>query len=726
VKQVLQDRSGSTQVRDVPAPSCAPGSVLVRNAFSVISSGTERSRVETSQKSLIGKARARPDLVREVAAKARREGIRSTTQAVRRKLAEETPVGYSSAGVVVEVGSGVRGISPGDRVACAGVGHANHAEIVNVPANLVAKVPEGVSLRAAAMTTIGAIPLHGIRLAGIAIGESVAVVGCGLVGQIACRLLRAAGATVFALDIDQTRVDQALAGGADAGFSSDSRGAESVREATGGRGVDHVLVTAAAPSNEPLLLGAEIARDRGTLVLVGDVPVTFPRAALYDKELSFRVSRSYGPGRYDLEYEEKGLDYPIGYVRWTEQRNMECVLALQAAGRLQLDDLIDVVPVDDAQSAYERLLGDASNRPHGALALAYDGLPDGDTQAEPPRKLEVQSSTTTGARRAATAPIRVGLIGPGNFAKNVLLPAFIAAGTRLEVVAGGSGPSAEALGRNAGFARVGESATSVIEDPSVDAVVIATRHRDHATLVVEALRAGKHVFCEKPVAVTVQELEAVLEAAEQSSAILAVGFNRRFAPLLREARTFMSASGSPLAATYRVSAGHLPPDHWTHDLDEGGGRIIGEGCHFVDSLAFLAGSPVVEVHATGYGDPQLPVEARDNVTIALRFADGSVGSILYVAEGSGRVPKERLEAFSGGRTAILDDYRELELFEPTGSRKQGGRTQDKGHREEIAAFVRGAERGEFPVPLEEIANVSLATIAAVEALRSGLPVRLEQ
>ncbi len=727
MKQVLQDRSGSTQVRDVPTPSCAPGSVLVRNAFSVISSGTERSRIETSQKSLIGKARARPDLVREVAAKARREGIRSTTQAVRRKLAEETPVGYSSAGVVVEVGSGVRAISPGDRVACAGVGHANHAEIVNVPANLVAKVPAGVSLRSAAMTTIAAIPLHGIRLAGIAIGESVAVVGCGLVGQIGCRLLRAAGATVFALDIDQTRVDQALAGGADAGFSSDSRGAESVRKATGGRGVDHVLVTAAAPSNEPLLLGAEIARDRGTLVLVGDVPVTFPRAALYDKELSFRVSRSYGPGRYDLEYEEKGLDYPIGYVRWTEQRNMECVLALQAAGRLQLDDLIDVVPVDDAQNAYERLLGDASNRPHGALALAYDGLQDGDLEAaEPPRKLEVRSSTTTGGRHAATAPIGIGLIGPGNFAKNVLLPAFVAAGTRLEVVAGGSGPSAEALGRNSGFARVGESPASVIEDPSVDAVVIATRHGDHATLVVEALHAGKHVFCEKPVALTVRELEDVLEAAERSSAILAVGFNRRFAQLLREARAFLSATGSPLAATYRVSAGHLPADHWTHDLDEGGGRIIGEGCHFVDSLVFLAGSPVVEVHATGYGDPQLPVEARDNVTITLRFADGSVGSILYVAEGSGRVPKERLEGFSGGRTAILDDYRELELFEPTGSRKQGGRTQDKGHREEIAAFVRGAERGEFPVPLEEIANVSLATIAAVESLRSGRPVRLEQ
>ena len=726
MKQVLQDRSGSTQVRDVPAPSCAPGSILVRNAFSVISSGTERSRVETSQKSLIGKARARPDLVREVAAKARREGIRSTTQAVRRKLSEETPVGYSSAGVVVEVGPGVRGISPGDRVACAGVGHANHAEIVSVPANLVAKVPAGVSLKAAAMTTIAAIPLHGIRLAGVAVGESVAVVGCGLVGQIGCRLLRAAGATVFALDIDQTRVDQALVGGADAGFVSDSRGAESVRQATGGRGVDHVLVTAAAPSNDPLLLGAEIARDRGTVVLVGDVPVTFPRAALYDKELSFRISRSYGPGRYDLEYEERGLDYPIGYVRWTEQRNMECVLELQEAGRLQLDDLIEVVPVDDAQDAYERLLGDSSSRPHGALALAYDGLSNGETGAEPPRTLEVQSSTITGARRTANAPVRVGLIGPGNFAKNVLLPAFVAAGARLEVVGGGSGPSAEAMGRNAGFARVEESPTAVIGDTSVDAVVIATRHGDHAALVVEALHAGKHVFCEKPLALTVQELQDVLAAAARSPGILAIGFNRRFAPLLREARTFLSVSGSPLAATYRVSAGHLPPDHWTHDLQEGGGRIIGEGCHFVDSLAFLAGSPVVEVHATGYGDPQLPVEARDNVTITLRFANGSVGSILYVAEGSGRVPKERLEGFSGGRTAILDDYRELELFEPAGNQKKSERTQDKGHQDEIAAFIRGAERGEFPVPIEEVANVSLATIAAVESLRSGRPVRLEQ
>ena len=726
MKQVLQDRSGSTQVRDVPAPSCAPGSILVRNAFSVISSGTERSRVETSQKSLIGKARARPDLVREVAAKARREGIRSTTQAVRRKLSEETPVGYSSAGVVVEVGPGVRGISPGDRVACAGVGHANHAEIVSVPANLVAKVPAGVSLKAAAMTTIAAIPLHGIRLAGVAVGESVAVVGCGLVGQICCRLLRAAGATVFALDIDQTRVDQALVGGADAGFVSDSRGAESVREATGGRGVDQVLVTAAAPSNDPLLLAAEIARDRGTVVLVGDVPVTFPRAALYDKELAFRISRSYGPGRYDLEYEEKGLDYPIGYVRWTEQRNMECVLELQETGRLQLDDLIEVVPVDDAQNAYERLLGNSSSRPHGALALAYDGLPDGEIGAEPPRKLGVQGSTITGTRSTANAPVRVGLIGPGNFAKNVLLPAFVAAGARLEIVGGGSGPSAEAMGRNAGFARVGESPTAVIGDPSVDAVVIATRHGDHAALVMEALHAGKHVFCEKPLALTVQELQDVLAAAERSPGILAVGFNRRFAPLLREARTFLSVSGSSLAATYRVSAGHLPPDHWTHDLEEGGGRIIGEGCHFIDSLAFLAGSPVVEVHATGYGDPQLPVEARDNVTITLRFANGSVGSILYVAEGSGRVPKERLEGFSGGRTAILDDYRELELFEPTGSQKKGGRTQDKGHRDEIAAFIRGAERGEFPVSIEEVANVSLATIGAVESLRSGRPVRLEQ
>jgi predicted dehydrogenase len=549
------------------------------------------------------------------------------------------------------------------------------------------------------------------------------VIGCGLMGQIACRLLGAAGARVLALDIDPVRVEEARAS-ADVALVSSSRAADAVRAATGGLGVDHVLITAAAASNDPLLLATEIARDRAALVLVGVVPIELPRAALYDKELSFRVSRSYGPGRYDVEYEERGLDYPVGYVRWTEKRNLECVLGLQARGRLELSDLIEVVAIDDASDAYARLIAPPSERPLRATVLAYDEFDEDGTGANELRDVAIPTPLPRGAAKRSSAPVRVGLIGPGGFAARVLVPGLVAGGARLELVGGGSGPSAEAAVRTLGFARLAESEAAVIEDESVDAVVVATRHGSHATLVRQSLEAGKHVFCEKPLALTVDELIAVLGAAVESSGILVVGFNRRFAPLLRELREFVSSPSSLLAATYRVSAGRLPPDHWTHDLDQGGGRLIGECCHFVDSLAFVAASEIVEVHASGYGNSQLPVQARDNAAVTLGFANGSVGSILYVADGSGRVPKERLEAFSGERTAILDDYRTLELFSPTGKERQGARSQEKGHRQEIDAFLRGIELGEPPVPLKEIANVSLATLASLESLRTGQTIRV--
>ncbi len=624
---------------------------------------------------------------------------------MKRKLDEETAVGYSSAGTVIEVGAAVRDVSVGDRVACAGGGHANHAEIVSVPANLIAKVPEGVSLEAAALTTIAAIPLHGIRLSGVTVGDSVAVIGCGLVGQIACRLLRASGARVFALDIDATRVEQARSSADDAWVAS--RGvAAAVRAASGGAGVDHVLLTAAAPSNEPLLLATEMARDRASIVLVGVVPIEIPRAAMYDKELSFQVSRSYGPGRYDLEYEERGLDYPIGYVRWTEQRNMQCVLDLQASGRLDFDDLVEVVPVERAAEAYERLVAAPSERPRGALVLSYRDAAEKVNGDSALKQVHLDTPDKRTPARQSAGPVRVGLIGPGGFAARVLVPALVAGGARLVGVAGGSGPSAEAAARTLGFERVAETEAALIVDDSVDAVVVATRHASHATLVRQALEAGKHVFCEKPLALTLEELDSVLRAAAESTGILAVGFNRRFAPLLGELRDFVVSPPSPVASTYRVSAG------------------IGECCHFIDSLVFVTGSEIEEVHATGYGDSQLPVKARDNVAVTLGFANRSVGSILYVADGSGRVSKERLEAFSGGRSAILDDYRSLELFGADGKESRGGRTQEKGHRFEIDAFLRGAEQGLAPVPLGEVANVSVATLAVVESLRTGQTIRL--
>jgi polar amino acid transport system substrate-binding protein len=723
VKQVLQDRSGLTVVRDVPAPPCPPGSVLVRNLFSAISSGTERARVELSQKSLLAKARERPDLVREVVDRARREGIRSTRQTVQRKLAEETPVGYSSAGRVVEVGVGVRDLDVDDLVACAG-GSASHSEIVSVPGNLCARVPAGVPPEAAALTTIASIALHGVRLADVRVGDRVAVIGCGLVGQIACRLLRAAGAVVFALDLEQARTEAAVRAGADHGIAVQPATATRVLAETSGLGVDQAVITAASSSNDPLLLAAEITRDRGAIVIVGDVRIEAPRAPLYDKELSLRVSRSYGPGRYDAEYEERGLDYPIGYVRWTEKRNMEAILDLEARGRIDLRDLVeDVIPVEEAARAYGRLTGPASSRPYGALVLSY-GAADEDSrdalQLTVPHRDE--RSRTTAA--APAAPIRIGLIGPGAFASNVLIPAFVGAGVRLEVVGGGSGTSAEATMRRFGFARVAESVEALIADDGVDAVVVATRHGSHADLAIRALKAGKHVFCEKPLGLSRDEVESVLATAADAPGILTVGFNRRFSPLLRELHDFLAPTATRIAASYRVSAGRLDTDHWLHDLDQGGGRILGEVCHFVDSLRFLIDADVALVHATGFGAPETPIQARDRIAINLTFADGSIGTILYVADGSPKVRKERLEAYTSDRTGILDDYRALELLGPAGKRTLRPRAQDKGHREEIEAFLGAVSLGEPPIALDELANVSLATLAVVDSMRTALPVNL--
>ena len=728
MKQVLQSRTGLTVVRDVPPPPCPPGSLLVRNEHSVISSGTERSRVTLSQKSLIGKARERPDLVRQVVDRARKEGIASTRTAVTRQLSQETATGYSSAGTVIEVGAGVSGFNPGDRVACAGAGHANHAEIVSVPANLCARIPDGVGTETAALTTIAAIALHGIRLADVTLGDRVAVVGAGLVGQIACRLLQAAGAEVYALDIDAGRVEQALAAGADHAFTIGDGTATEVIAATGGIGIDQSVITAAAPSNAPLLLAGEIARDRGTLVVVGDVPTELPRSLLYGKELTLKVSRSYGPGRYDRDYEERGIDYPIGYVRWTEGRNMEAVLSLQARGRLDLADLIEeVLPVDSAVEAYARLTGPPEERPRGALVLEYPKSENGNGHHPAAERKPAARPATSDGPQAVEGPVRIGLIGPGGFASRVVVPALTAAGAELELVGGGSGPSAEAATRQLGFKRFAQSEVDVIEDGDVNAVAVCTRHITHAELVARALDADKHVFCEKPLAMSIDEVHEVVEAARDSAGIVAAGFNRRFAPMVRELREFLKngQESAPITATFRVAAGNLPEEHWTHDLEQGGGRLIGEGCHFVDTLTYLAGSPVVEVHAMGHGQAGAPVQARDNVVVNLTFEDGSVGTVAYVADGSPRVAKERLEAFCGKRTAVLGDYRELELFDERSKDSKKARSQDKGHNEELRRFVEGVREGRYPVPLEEVANVSLATVAIVESLRTGRPVRVE-
>ncbi len=726
MKQVLQDRNGATSVRDVPSPQCPSGGALVEMAFTAISSGTERTRVEVSQKSLLGKAMERPDLVRQVIEKARTEGLQATRAAVKTQLAQEIAIGYSGSGIVVEVGSRSRGIKVGDRVACCGGGHANHAEICAMPGNLMCLVPDEVSMSTASITTIAAIALHGIRLAEPTLGERVAVIGVGLVGQIACRLLSAHGCEVVAIDVDSSKVDYAVANGADHGLLANGETAASVKALTGGRGVDRVIVAAASGDPAPLSLGAAIARDRGSLILVGAVPIEFDRAPLFDKELKFRVSRSYGPGRYDSDYEEHGLDYPIGYVRWTEQRNLEAVLGLLQRGDLFLDDLVEeIVPVEQAETAYAKLVADDhSDRPLGAIVLSYGESINGASASEP----EIVEPKAEAARTTPTAgPLRIGLVGPGGFASRILLPAFEKAGSNFELVGGGNGPSAEAAGREKGFHRVADSAQAVCTDPDVDAVVVATRHESHAELSRAALLAGKHTFCEKPLALTTEELDGVIEAAKGSKGVLAVGFNRRFAPMIREVRSHISAVEGPVTATFRVSAGELPPDHWTQDLEQGGGRLLGEGCHFIDTLRYLVGHRIETVSAIAHGSPDTPVQAQDCLLVNMTFADGSIGQVTYVSQGSPKVGKERLEIFAGGgRSAIMDNYQSLELYDGLKVNRTTSKSPDKGHQGEVSAFV-DAARGKpdsSPVPLAEVANVSYATLAAVRSLETGVPVRL--
>jgi predicted dehydrogenase/threonine dehydrogenase-like Zn-dependent dehydrogenase len=716
VRQVAQrPRDGQISVQEVPVPRVAAGSVLVRNRWSLISAGTERNKVELGGKTLAQKARARPDLVTRVVERARVEGVRSTVAVVRERLAALEPIGYSSAGVVLAVGRGVDGMAPGDRVACGGGGWANHAEVVAVPRNLVARVPDSVDLADAAYATVGAIALHGVRRSEATVGELVGVIGLGLVGQLAVRILAAAGCRAIGVDVDPTAVGLARDGGAYA-FARDAPGLErAVAAAAGGPGLDAVLVCAAASSSDPLELATRLARDRGRVVVVGDVPIVADRALLYDKELELRLSRSYGPGRYDRDYEQRGRDLPRAYVRWTEQRNMQAFVDLIAAGRLAPGPLTTHrIPIDRADEAYDALLTDAPGGRSFGVLLEYPAAREGDGAGA------LRRAASGRPHRSSPASPGVGLIGAGSFARSTILPALRRSGAQLVAVASERGLSARDVAARHGFERAASSAEEILADERVHAVVVATRHATHAQLAAEALRCGKAVLVEKPLALDEDELDEVAAAAQESGGLLMVGFNRRFAPLAARLRAALAAApGGVLTA--RVNAGPLPLGHWLHDPDDGGGRLIGEGCHFVDFLADLAGAPPVWAHAVASPQPGRPIECSDSLVADLRFANGTVASLVYAGSGDTRLPKERIEAFGGGVAAVLDDFRRLELYRD-GRRRVVRQAQDKGHRAQIACFIAAAAgRGTAPSIATYLAS-SRATLAIAESLRSGAAV----
>lgn len=667
---------GGIQVIEVPAPSAGPTEVLVRTVASLISPGTEGMITQLARSSMVAKAKARPDLVRQVIKKAKTEGIASTMRSVRSRLDEYLPLGYSASGLAVEVGEHVAGVRPGQRVATGGAGKANHAEFQAVPGLLTVPIPDEVDDASAAFATIGSIALHGLRLADLQAGSNVVVIGLGLVGQLTARLARASGHRVFGIDVSSFPLSFAEKAG-EAQLDKGEDTTRNIMEWSNGRGADAVIITAGGKSSDAITRTPELCRDRATVVVVGAVGLDVQRTPFYEKELTLRFARSYGPGRYERSYEDWGVDYPEGYVRWTEGRNLEAVLRLLADSSLVVDDLITQrFDISDAMGAYELI--EKRTEPYLGILLTYPGT-------EPSRE-PIRLSTT---RRTTTNP-SVGLIGAGAFARSVLVPSMKKAGfERFVSVASASGVSARRMAEKEGFEKVAPDAEAVIDDPEVDVVVIATPHDTHADLTVKALEANKHVFCEKPLAITMEELDRVEKALAESEGSLFVGFNRRWSKPIQMVKEHFADSDGPLVITYRVSAGPIPKGHWYNDRRQGG-RLIGEVCHFVDTCLALTESEVVEVAAV---HSSIQSGSGEDFGLLLLSSDGSIATISYANGGSATTPKERIEILGRGKTALVDDFQSIVLSPQTSKRQAKG----KGHVETFHHHLL-AVTGATPMP----------------------------
>ncbi len=729
MKQVTQHmKSGEIRVQSVPVPALKPGTVLVRSRYSLISAGTERASVSSRKSSLIQRARKQPDMVLKVLEQVRQYGLVQTVRRVRGVLDSYTAMGYSVAGEVVAVGPEGGDLRPGDRVACMGAGIANHAEYVVVPKNLCVKVPQSVPLDHACFSTVGAIALQGIRQADPKVGDVLVVIGLGLLGLITVELLKASGARVVGVDLDPSAVRKAREIGADVAIHrGESDVANIVRSFSQGLGADGVIITAATPSNDPVQLAGELARERGRVIVVGDVGLQLPRAPYYRKELDFRLSRSTGPGRYDPDYEEGGSSYPVGYVRWTETRNMQEFLRLLADEKIDLRPLkTHELPVDQAKKAFSLIMGKASGTRAVGVVLKYD---EPTSDEKPLRTVGLKQKRTTGA---PANPLAIGFVGAGAFAQSSLLPHIARhPGVHMVAVSTGNGLNAMNVGRQFGFGVATTEAREIYESEAIGTVFIATRHNLHAEGVLASLSAGKHVFVEKPLVITHDELASVRDAYDSSrerserGTLVMVGFNRRFAPHAVQLKRFLADAQGPLVMHYRVNAGYLPRTHWTQDPRVGGGRVIGEVCHFVDFLQFLSGVDPVKI----YAEPIIPrgtsLPDDDSLAVTLKFSDGSVGVITYVANGDSSMPKERFEVSTTGRSAVLENFQFLTLHQQGKRRTFKLTAIDKGHRQEVAAFLNAVrEGGPSPIAFESLMTTSRVSFRILESLRLGVPLSL--
>lgn len=713
MKQLIQNyKTGELILAEVPPPICKDEGILIETTASLVSAGTEKMIVELAKKSLLGKARARPDLVKQVIDKMKKEGIKNTLQKVFTKLDTPIPLGYSCAGRVIEIGKKVSGVNIGDRVACGGAGYANHAEINYVPKNLFVKIPDSVDDIDASFVTVGAIALQGVRQADPKLGENVAVIGLGLIGQLTVQILKANGCRVIGTDVDPWKLELAKNLGADEVCLPD----EIVKRAIAfseGYGVDSVIITASTNSEQPIIDAAEMCRMRGRVVVVGMVNMNIPRNLYYKKELEIKLSMAYGPGRYDPLYEEKGIDYPYDLVRWTEQRNFKAFLNLVAEGKVTPKKLIThTFPFSKALKAYELLEGKTKERYLG-IVLVYSEIKSDE---------KVKKVITISEKVIKTEKVNIGLIGAGNFAKSVILPTLKRIkDVQLVALATATGISAYTTGRKYAFKYVTTDVEEVFKNPEISAVIITTRHNDHAEKVLKAIKYGKHCFVEKPLAIKEEELEEIKEAYSGRT-VLQVGFNRRFSPLVKKMKELIG--NQPISIVYRINAGVIPIESWIQDPEIGGGRIIGEVCHFVDLCSYLVGSLVQTVYATVVRKKTKHIPDEDNVNIILSFENGSTASINYFAYGDSSLAKEYIEVFGEGIALQLDDFRELRIYKNGKKKKVKLFNQNKGFLEEFKAFIQGIKEGKNPIPFESLYNTTLTTFKILESIITNQVVKV--
>lgn len=711
LQAIQHQKTGELSVRELPAPVLKPGMIIVRTHASLISAGTERTSVATAQASMIERARTRPDLVKQVLDTVKKEGLFSTIDKVRSRLDSYKALGYAAAGVVVE--SACDEFAPGDRVACAGAGYASHAEVIAVPKNLAVKLPAEVSFEEAAFATLGAIAMQGVRQAKVNLGESVAVVGLGLLGLLTVQLLKASGCRVVGLDINESQFALAREFGADQVLLSNEAAVADLMSFTRGIGCDAVILTAGTNSNEPMELAINAARKRGRVVVVGVNGMNLPRSPFYEKELEITIACSYGPGRYDPSYEEGGHDYPVGYVRWTEGRNMEAVIDLIEAGRLNVERMITHrIPIAEAERAYDLITGKIKE-PYIGIVLEYPQR-DADVLL---RNVPIRES-----KRGPVASLGIAFVGAGNFAQSFLLPPVKDAGVRLATVMTSTSVNAHTVAERYGFDSASTDASAVFDREDVDGVFIVTHHDTHGEYVARGLQAGKQVFVEKPLAINRAELARIVEAAETNPRVM-VGFNRRFSAPLVAMKGHFERATDPLVMLYRVNAGFIKPESWVQ-AEAQGGRIIGEGCHFIDCMQFMSDARPVSVYAASIGSDNTQVRNADSVSITVRFDDGSVGTLVYLANGDGSIPKEYFEVHGGGRSAVMNNFKSVRLA--VGNKSSEKRFNGaKGHAEEVAATIEAMKTGEpMPISFQSLVDTTNVTFAAMESLASGDVVRL--